>query len=48
MSQFVKDVTAFADALGFDHPAVILQLAEVPWESEDDRDEFIRILTEAR
>lgn len=45
MSQFMKDVTAFVDALGYDQPAIILQLAEVPWESDDDRDEFIRLLT---
>ena len=45
MSQFVKDVTAFVDALGYDQPAIILQLAQVPWKSEDDRDRFISILT---
>lgn len=45
MNQFMKDVTAFVDALGYDYPTVILQLAEIPWSSENDRDEFIRILT---
>lgn len=45
MNQFVKDVTAFVDALGMDEPAVVLSLAEVPWESDSDRDEFIKYLT---
>lgn len=44
MNQFMKDISAFADALGYDHPAVVIQLAEVPWQSEDDRDTFINFL----
>ncbi len=45
MNQFVKDVTAFVDALGDDEPAIILSLAQIPWESDDDRDDFIKNLT---
>lgn len=45
MNQFVKDVTAFVDALGYDEPAIILSLAQIPWESDDDRDDFIKSLT---
>lgn len=45
MSQFVKDVTAFVDALGYDYPAIVLSLANIPWESEQDRDDFIKNLT---
>jgi hypothetical protein len=45
MSQFVKDVTAFVDALGYDYPGVVLSLANIPWESEQDRDSFIKNLT---
>lgn len=45
MSQFVKNVSAFVEALGYDQPAIILSLAEVPWDSDDDRDEFIKYLT---
>ena len=41
----MKDVTAFVEALGYDEPAIILSLAQVPWESEDDRDNFINYLT---
>lgn len=45
MNQFVKNVTAFVDALGFEEPAIILSLSQVPWDSDDDRDDFIRALT---
>jgi hypothetical protein len=44
VNQFVKDITAFVDALGYDEPAIILSLAQVPWESDDDRDGFIDYL----
>jgi hypothetical protein len=46
MNQFVKDVTAFVDALGYDQPAIIISLAKIPWESETDRDQFIGFLTQ--
>jgi len=45
MNQFVKDVTAFVDALGYDYPGVVLSLANIPWESDADRDDFIKHLT---
>jgi hypothetical protein len=45
MNQFMKDVTAFVDALGYDYPAIVLQLAQIPWQSDDDRDKFINLLT---
>jgi hypothetical protein len=45
VKQFVKDVTAFVDALGYDQPAIILSLAQIPWESDFDRDGFIDYLT---
>lgn len=45
MKQFVKDVTAFVDALGYDYPGVVLSLANIPWESDQDRDDFIKYLT---
>lgn len=41
----MKDVTAFVEALGYDEPAIILSLSQIPWESEDDRDNFINYLT---
>lgn len=45
MNQFVKDVTAFVDALGYDYPGIVISLANIPWESEKDRDDFIKSLT---
>ena len=45
MKQFVKDVTAFVDALGYDYPGIVLSLANIPWESDQDRDDFIKTLT---
>lgn len=45
MNQFVKDVTAFVDALGYDYPGIVLSLANIPWESDQDRDDFIKTLT---
>jgi hypothetical protein len=44
MSQFVKNVTAFVDALGYEYPGVILSLANIPWESDQDRNDFIKNL----
>jgi hypothetical protein len=45
MNQFVSDVTAFVDALGYDYPGVVISLANIPWESDQDRDDFIKHLT---
>jgi len=45
VNQFVKDVTAFVDALGYDYPGIVLSLAQIPWESDQDRDQFIDHLT---
>lgn len=45
MNQFVKDVTAFVDALGYDYPGIVISLANIPWESDQDRDRFIQRLT---
>jgi len=45
MNQFVKDITAFVDVLGYDYPGVVISLANVPWESEQDRDDFIKTIT---
>jgi hypothetical protein len=44
VKQFVKDVTAFATALGIEQPGIILSLAQIPWESDADRDDFIKSL----
>jgi hypothetical protein len=45
MTRFVENVTAFVDALGMDEPGIVLYLANVPWQSEADRQDFIDYLT---
>lgn len=45
MNQFVKDITAFANALGYEYPGIVISLANIPWKSEQDRDEFIKNIT---
>jgi hypothetical protein len=45
MNQFIKDITAFVDALGYDYPGVVISLANIPWESDQDRDDFIKNIT---
>ncbi len=44
MNDFVKSVSDFVDALGYDEPGIILTLAQVPWESDYDRQEFIKVM----
>jgi hypothetical protein len=38
-------VGAFTDALGVENAPVVLGLAAAPWESDEQRDQFIRFLT---
>jgi hypothetical protein len=44
VSGFVDDVTSFVEALGYNEPGIILSLAQIPWESDDDRNQFIEHL----
>jgi hypothetical protein len=44
VTQFTKDVAAFVDALGMDEPGLIISLSLVPWDDEEDRDQFISYL----
>ncbi len=44
MNDFVKSVSDFVDALGYDEPGIVLTLAQVPWESDNDRQEFIKAM----
>lgn len=44
MTQFTKDVAAFVDALGMDEPGLIISLALVPWDDDEDRNQFISYL----
>jgi hypothetical protein len=42
---FVDDLAAFTDALGVENAPIIFDLAQVPWPSDENRDEFIQALT---
>lgn len=42
---FIKNLGAFTEALGLENAPSAVYLSLVPWPSEEDRDEFIRILT---
>jgi hypothetical protein len=41
------NIDKFANSLGYENSAIALPLAMVPWQSTDDRDAFIRALTDA-
>lgn len=42
--KFVQNIDAAVAHLGAQQPAIILNLASVPWESDEDRDTFLRYL----
>jgi hypothetical protein len=39
------NVDKFANSLGYENAGIVLTLAMVPWDSVDDRDAFIEVLT---
>ena len=39
------NVDKFANSLGYENAGIALTLAMVPWDSVDDRDAFIEVLT---
>lgn len=39
------NVDKFANSLGYENASIALTLAMVPWDSVDDRDAFIEVLT---
>lgn len=45
---FVKNVDAIVNAIGAQHPGIVLNLAAVDWQSEDDRDAFLGLLTRSK
>jgi len=45
VNNFVNNISAFVDALGMDEPGIIISLANVPWQTSEDRDEFINHIT---
>jgi len=40
------NIDRFANSLGYENAGVAIPLAMVPWQSTDDRDAFIRALTD--
>jgi hypothetical protein len=38
---FVRNLDAFTQALGVQNAGVIFELAQVPWQSDDERNDFI-------
>jgi hypothetical protein len=42
--KLANDIAAFTNVIGLDNLGLTWQLANIPWESDDDRDQFIEIL----
>jgi len=42
---FARNLAAFTDALGVENAPTIVHLSLVPWPSDDERDNFIKALT---
>lgn len=36
-----NNIAAFANVLGSEYPALVIKLAQIPWTSDADRDNFI-------
>lgn len=45
MPKFIDNVSAFSEALPVALAPMIVGLADVPWESDQSRDEFITLFT---
>lgn len=42
---FISNVDAAVNHLGAQFPGIIVNLASVQWESDEDRDSFLRLLS---
>ena len=42
---FFDNVDAFANSLGYENAGVVMHLSQIPWETPEDRDEFIFQIT---
>ncbi len=42
---FVRNLAAFTEALGVENAPTILALSVIPWQSDDDRNQFIKQLS---
>lgn len=45
MSDFVRNLAAFTEALGVENAPTVVHLSQVPWPNDDARNQFIRELT---
>lgn len=43
--KFVSNIEAVVKAIGSQHPGIVMNLAAVPWESDEDRDSFLRSIS---
>lgn len=41
MKMLAEDIAAFVNVLGLDNPDLVWSLANVDWQSDDDRNQFI-------
>lgn len=42
---FARNLAAFTEALGVENAPTVVYLSTVPWGDDENRDEFIRLLT---
>jgi hypothetical protein len=42
--KLANDIAAFTNVIGLNNLGLTWQLANIPWESDEDRDQFIEIL----
>jgi hypothetical protein len=42
---FVRNLAAFTEALGVENAGTIFALSQMPWPDDNNRDEFIKYLT---
>jgi hypothetical protein len=45
MDMFVKNLSAFTDALGVENAPTIVHMSMIPWPDDTTRDSFIKELT---
>jgi hypothetical protein len=43
--RFIRDLAAFTEALGVQNAPIIMEFAKMPWQSDEERDQFIVQLT---
>lgn len=43
--KFVENIDAIVKHLGAQHPGIIMNLSQVEWDSPEDREGFLRLLS---